>query len=739
MPGIPSGLNIPSNEEEFEILCLKLLRLRWKRPQLQQHGKRGERQHGVDLLDTSGETPLLAAQCKRHEPHKTIPPQEIEDEVTKAIAFRPALNHYAILTTARVSAQAQKKVVEINRRHKSCGLFSVELLHWRDIEQMLQEFPDLRDELYGGISASQVARVQQELSDLNVAIKSMANEPQQFGSSNMNDEAVLDEAKTYLEQHDYQVARLLLQRLRKQRWDALTPRQRFRLLSNLGAVNLNELQPEEAANCFLEARVFQPEDEKALTNEALAHFLRGNLGEAHRLADTLRQKFPDSAQLLSIWIQSAPLTRTHLDIAAGLPEHLLADSAVAVALAARALPQMDFDYAERILRGIRTGRQKWSIVPALLAKSILGTEFQRNLTADDTSSYEQRRERLREAEALYTQAIAFATAEKQSRAVADALLDRSFVRTLLILPSDSASDVEEANKIAPEDPSVMSALAESKRMRGDLDAAIALIRRALQASPRVDFQYQLAAALRARGKPGDYREAADLLTQLSTSSQLPPTGRDHACMLAMDCLCRDERFDDAQNFLDSLPSGLLSSLSLHTVQARLHLGRKDIQKANSAADASITAITPATTRDELEYLAGLLSDLGRHNEALPIWQKVVRPGEVGTDPKRLLNTAYRLQRHDIVLDICERLRKAGVYNVDLLQYEVRVLEQYDPDEAIRLLQEQLKTDTDDLVTQLHLSMIAHRIGRTDLVCSDSSRMPTPKTVTPFLGAVAVQS
>jgi hypothetical protein len=163
---MPTGLNMSSNEEEFEILRLKLLRLRWKRPRIQQHGKRGERQHDVDLLGTSGQTPLVAAQCKRHEPHKTIPPQEIEDEVTQAIALRPAVNHYAILTTARVSAQAQRKIVELNRRHKSSGLFTVELLHWRDIEQMLQEFPDLRDELYGGISASQVARVQQELSDL---------------------------------------------------------------------------------------------------------------------------------------------------------------------------------------------------------------------------------------------------------------------------------------------------------------------------------------------------------------------------------------------------------------------------------------------------------------------------------------------------------------------------------------------------------------------------------------------
>ena len=305
---------------------------------------------------------------------------------------------------------------------------------------------------------------------------------------------------------------------------------------------------------------------------------------------------------------------------------------------------------------------------------------------------------------------------------ADNFLDRSFVRTLLILPSEAHSDVEEAHRLAPDDPAVMSALAESKTMRGDLDGAIHLIRTAFQKSPRPDLQYQLGAALRGRGKPGDYREAAELLMRLSTDSNLPPSGRDHACMLAMDCLCRDERFDEAQRFLDSMPAGSLSASSLHTIQARLHLSRKDLSKANSEASAAIAAIALSTPRDELEYLAALLSDLGRHNEALPILQKIVRPGEVGTDPKRLLSTAYRLQRHDIVLDTCDRLRKAGVYDPDLLQYEVRVLEQYDPEEAIRLLQEHLAAHPDDLDTQLHLSMIALRIGRNELICADPSRM-----------------
>lgn len=733
---MPASLSLPSNEEEFEILCLKLLRVRWKRPQLQQYGKRGEGQDGVDLIDTSGETPLFAAQCKRHEPHKTIPPQEIEDEVAKAILFRPVLNHYTILTTARVSAQAHKKVIAINRRHQQAGLFKVELLHWREIEQLLQEFPDVRDEIYGGISASQLARVEQGISDLGVAIKSV-KEPQP-PQSNPSDEAQLDEAKSYLEQHEYQLARLILQRLRKQRWDLLVPRQRFRLMSNLGAVALREMQPEEAARCFLEAKVFQPEDEKALTNEALAYFLRGDYVEAHRLAAALRQKYPDAAQVVSIWIQSAPEQATHADLATGLPEHLLTDSAIAVALATRALPRLDFAYAESILRNIRTGRQKWAIVPALRAKSILGSEFQQNLTAGGSSTYEQRRERLREAETLLTEAIQFANDEKEPRAAADAFLDRSFVRSLLILPVEAHADIEEAYKLAPDDPSVMSALAESKRARGDLEGAIILVRKALLPGSRADFEYQLAAVLRARGKSGDYREAADLLTRLSKQAQLPPTGRDHACILAMDCLCRDERFEEAQQFLDSMPAGLLSPSSLHTIQARLHLSRNDIPKANTEASSALAEVTSSTTRDELEYLAALLNDLGRHSDSLPIWQKVVRPGELGTDPKRLLNTASRLRRYDIVLDICDRLRKAGMYDEDLLQYEVHVLEQFDPVAAIPLLQEWLATHPDDLAAQLHLSTIALRIGRNELVRSDLHSMPSPRTVAPFLGAVAVQ-
>ena len=77
----------PSNEDEFEEFCLQLLREHWSLPTLDRYGHRGERQHGVDLLDTGGTTPLRAVQCKHHEITKTLPPAELHAEVARAKTF----------------------------------------------------------------------------------------------------------------------------------------------------------------------------------------------------------------------------------------------------------------------------------------------------------------------------------------------------------------------------------------------------------------------------------------------------------------------------------------------------------------------------------------------------------------------------------------------------------------------------------------------------------------------------
>jgi hypothetical protein len=121
---------IPTDEDDFEDLCVDILRIYWNRPGLERYGSRGQRQNGVDILDLGGVNPLHAAQCKLRELGKKLSPTTIEEEVTDALGFEFPIGKYGILTTAKVTTQAQKKVLEINQRHREAGLFEVELFPW---------------------------------------------------------------------------------------------------------------------------------------------------------------------------------------------------------------------------------------------------------------------------------------------------------------------------------------------------------------------------------------------------------------------------------------------------------------------------------------------------------------------------------------------------------------------------------------------------------------------------------
>src|SRR5437016_3764109 len=108
----------PANDPDFERLCLRLLKAHWQCPALELFGRRGERQHGIDILDVSGTEPLRAAQCKLYDSRKTLPPSDILTEIEAAKGFIPAIGVYAVLTTARVSTEAQKTIIEINQIHR---------------------------------------------------------------------------------------------------------------------------------------------------------------------------------------------------------------------------------------------------------------------------------------------------------------------------------------------------------------------------------------------------------------------------------------------------------------------------------------------------------------------------------------------------------------------------------------------------------------------------------------------
>src|SRR5258708_6371029 len=145
-----------------------------------------------------------------------------------------------------------------------------------------------------------------------------------------------------------------------------------------------------------------------------------------------------------------------------------------------------------------------------------------------------------------------------------------------------------------------------------------MFRRAAQMPQRVDVRYQLASALHGRGKAGDFQEAAELLCALAHEQGVPAPLRVSIIGMATDCFVRDQRLGEAEAFIGGFSAGDLTSLAALTFRALLKFERDDRVNAGWDAEAALALVTADSDDAELDHLARLLNNLGRHKEALPL-------------------------------------------------------------------------------------------------------------------------
>lgn len=264
----PYTINPPESEVVFEELCLELLKLHWSRPGLERFAKKGENQYGVDIFDTLGESPQYAAQCQLKEPGKSLAPGEIRAEVEKAKTFPAKLDHYAILTTGKVSGEAPLTIQAINQEHRASGLFKVELWTWRKISKLIRQYAEVEQQFYGGLRSEEVAGVNAKLDHIVMLTQSVSS-----AAATSEIDALIDDARTHITPKDAQIAVLLLNRIQRTKGGELTDWHRFRILTNLGAANSILGKGEAASRYFLDAARLRPDDELAVTNEVLAFHL----------------------------------------------------------------------------------------------------------------------------------------------------------------------------------------------------------------------------------------------------------------------------------------------------------------------------------------------------------------------------------------------------------------------------------------------------------------------------------
>ena len=323
------------------------------------------------------------------------------------------------MTTGKVGKEVHDLLIEINRKHRGGSLFVVEVFDWGRIEELLDEYKEIRDWYEVEPSAIAVGKLESKIDKLPGIIE------QRLGPNRGNDNqdgfhAEIDEARDFLDQHNYQLAKLLLQRIKVRSWDKLNARHKFRLLTNLAVVESSADNHKEAAELCLEAKNHQPTDELALTNEAYGYLMLGQRERAFELANKLREEFPRSARALGAFIQSAPDSTALKSLEESVPQDLRDRAEVAVALTQRALDSDELQKAEGFIRAATDAKSRAPMPWLLLGHTILRSEVSRSYQKSGTEASFCDRDRLREAEHAFGQALAGATEERSTSATLEA-------------------------------------------------------------------------------------------------------------------------------------------------------------------------------------------------------------------------------------------------------------------------------------------------------------------------------
>ena len=726
----------PRNEQDFEELCLKLLRAHWECPELDLYALRGQAQDGVDILDMSGQDPLRAAQCKLREEGKRLSKAEVEKEINKAKKFKTPLGRYVIMTTGKVGREVQDFLVETNRKHREKNLFVVEIFDWRRIEELLEKYVDVRNWYEGGTSRTDFEKVESKLDEFLKIQQLSAQGP--VGGSQDGFDAEIDEAQDFLEKRNYQMAKLLLRRIRARKWDMLTARQKFRLLTSLADAGAKTGNPEKSADLYLEAKKHQPDDEAARINEALACLMLGQREQSYGLACKLREEFPRSERVLSILIQSAPDSVALDQLKDSVPEDLLEKDEVAVPLTRRALNSGDLQRAEEFIRTAADAGSRTSETWLHLGQIVFQMEILRSAERYGTEGVFHDVQKLLEAEAALDQALELAGEDISVSGKIETLLARREVRTALGKDTEAREDLEEAGIIAPGHAAVIVASAESSWVEGKLDEAIGLMRRVPAEIFSDQDRVMLGTMLMECGGPGDYSGARELFSQaVKSDAGLREDFRETAIELGLQAFAKKKQFDVCHKLLNEVPAGRVSEINLKTLAAKLHLleGKKD--EASGCADDALALTNDATTVFEIRRLALLLFKLKRFEDALPLWLRIAIPDAFGSDTRYLLQCAYHLERHDVMLGVFEKLRQAKVVDKTLFDIEFSFLLGYDIEKAIKILDEEIRQRPEDKELNLRRSILGLELDRSELVDHDPSSIPKADQVDPKTAPAAV--
>jgi hypothetical protein len=348
----------PTDEQAFERANEILWRAILGDRLVKLHGRRGQKQDGVDLygeLDGSP-TQIIGIQCKQKSEGKALDEVEVRQEVKKALGFRPLLSEYIIVTTSPDDAKLDRLALDLSQevsegREKP---LKVRIYGWETLEREIRRYPTALKAFDPSHTphGDQLAAMVEDLPN-QVSIKlggQLANIESILVGMTRVDTAVADvrlqsalegeiDGYASLAKADPATALGLFRKL-EQRLDVATSgRVRFRVAANIASCQLDLGDEPAAIAGLIAAHDYDPNNPKAVSNKALALLLSGNWPALKAFAVEKFAAMPDNASLASYFLQGAIGHESATEVEDLVPSGIMSSAEVMIARVRRAMEE----------------------------------------------------------------------------------------------------------------------------------------------------------------------------------------------------------------------------------------------------------------------------------------------------------------------------------------------------------------------------------------------------------------
>ncbi len=665
----------PKAWQDFETLCCDLWRAIWKDPNAKKHGRQGQAQHGVDVFgNPSQQADWAGVQCKGKDNYtdKMLTEKELREEAEKAKSFTPGLTQFTLATTGPRDAHIQETARTLSDEHSKAGLFTVDVWSWEDIVESLEQYPEVVEKhypqfalaatLHKGLdqidatqreSLSRQAEAVEKIDTLTTAVAQVGQRVISLPDSLLavyHDNA-LDLARQYLNDNKPSQALDYLEQQKKLIWSQATPQVKARLLMVMAAAKLGLGEERCAAELFLEAVQHSPDDEKAISNSAIAFLLLDDFPQALTRANQVLSTNPANYQARSVAIQASqePLD----DVVTGLPAFCRDNQDVAFALAAVARRQGNIEQAVCWYRAASKGK---SVSPEI--KALLGQTLLERLQGDKQSPFRLAqitdviRTELEEIERLLTEAWTAVPEEMARRSRLSWIINRGIVRRILGKRGDAKNDFAEALGLSPDHPVALYLSAAIADDEGDTAKAL-VIAKAIQPSDDIPHLPLFIADLLLRSKrPRDAVEHLEACIQNGLSPEVEQSAKE----MLVEAYQENDDWDAAWTLCESLLNTDVSDVRSLVAASQISRNQRATERADTLIARASRSLSPSTPLSHILFLGDVLYALERYGDAATAYERVVQPSLNTSLTRRYLNACYQASRLDKALEVCACLR-----------------------------------------------------------------------------------